>query len=661
MLLLLDSCAVPASPAAGCNGVKQGIAAYGHSMPAVGEPRPNFTDALVESFWKLSGGPTFNASNLYDEIVAQRREQHQTAENGSLTNGGVESSNGSDMKVPLSFTLTPDQPRNIIIVPQPVPPPMHLHNSPGGDSKRPMTANGESAVSPHHFHETMALVNFTFHGDLRDELADFKRWLAATPAMSSTVAVEAMFEGSSSLLLVSMPIQMLNSMSTDGLWQVLGYTNSHNLAGEYHRFSGSLTKATPSQMEDGRILLEAAGAINYSPPVARHEHSPHGHAAPTAPMGYPHLSAAGVPAQLPLERKDDAEDSVEMHEAAEQLKALSHMHHVGKDAGSKNEKKTAPMLTKASPIPHNAHDDDGSSVGGNDSALDDAPYASDFAPPASRPKSRRSNQKQGTKQDTRCTLCSVEPFKDSSSLRKHVASAHTRPFPCAFSFAGCTSTFGSKNEWKRHISSQHLGLSIYRCSACTGSTVEGKTNEFNRKDLFTQHLRRMHAPFQVKKHIAKPDAKVYQEWEVKVKEMQASCLVVRREPPLRSACPKADCSNVFEGPGSWDDWTEHVGRHMEKGEANRLGIDRLLAQWALEEGIIEQKEDGGYRLCGGTEREPGSVGGGSSGGPYFDEESNMGHEMKLDPRITGAEEGKLVGNDDSMVMDEGVRISDSSR
>jgi hypothetical protein len=35
---------------------------------------------------------------------------------------------------------------------------------------------------------------------------------------------------------------------------------------------------------------------------------------------------------------------------------------------------------------------------------------------------------------------------------------------------------------------------------------------------------------------------------------------------------------------------------MEKGEGGRLGVDSLLAQWALDEGIIERKADGEYRL-----------------------------------------------------------------
>ena len=36
---------------------------------------------------------------------------------------------------------------------------------------------------------------------------------------------------------------------------------------------------------------------------------------------------------------------------------------------------------------------------------------------------------------------------------------------------------------------------------------------------------------------------------------------------------------------------------MEKGEAQRLGVDRWLAKWALDEAIIERKENGEYKLC----------------------------------------------------------------
>jgi hypothetical protein len=168
--------------------------------------------------------------------------------------------------------------------------------------------------------------------------------------------------------------------------------------------------------------------------------------------------------------------------------------------------------------------------------------------------------------------------------------------------------------------------------------VEGKGNEFNRKDLFTQHLRRMHAPFAIKKALTKGDSKLQVEWETHVKDMQQSCLVTRRQPPQRSACPNPDCQNVFEGPGSCDEWTEHVGRHMEKGEGQRLGVDRLLAKWALEEGIIEPKGNGEYRLCAAN----GGVGNGS-GGESKDSISVAMPEAKQRPEEQGAEPEVTLG------------------
>lgn len=107
----------------------------------------------------------------------------------------------------------------------------------------------------------------------------------------------------------------------------------------------------------------------------------------------------------------------------------------------------------------------------------------------------------------------------------------------------------------------------------------------------------MHAPFAIKKALTKGDSKLQSDWENHVKEMQVSCLVTRREPPQHVACPKPDCLKEFEGHIAWDEWTEHVGRHMEKGDGLRIGVDRLLAKWALEESIIEPAEEGEYRFA----------------------------------------------------------------
>jgi hypothetical protein len=74
---------------------------------------------------------------------------------------------------------------------------------------------------------------------------------------------------------------------------------------------------------------------------------------------------------------------------------------------------------------------------------------------------------------------------------------------------------------------------------------------------------------------------------------------------------------------------------MEKGEAGRLGVDRLLAKWALDQGIIERKDDGEYRLIG-TEREAGAGAGYYSDGNggvvarHFDDGKGEAENMLLD-------------------------------
>ncbi|KAG9228653.1 hypothetical protein BJ875DRAFT_229877 [Amylocarpus encephaloides] len=620
ILLLLDTCAVADAPTAGNHGVKQVIAAYTPDQAARDPGSQSFTCNLIEGLSKLGSGRPFSIQRLHEEIISQKH--NKLLIQSPLMNGAGKTSSSHE-RMPVCFSLTPGTLQSITLSPigmqQSIQQPSGSVISPIGSPDNEISRN--ALDGPHGikvnsnsdltFEEMRALVCTTFLGEPSQDMASFKQWLHNTPLAASKIAVEGMFHGPPTVLLVSMPIAVWNVVAADRTCAFLGYVNSHNMSTEYQHLVGGISPigkaATFKELEDGKILLEAREAASSTPVMLRHDpmqdNSMAANAANMASQVLYQESGAAEP-------KDDVEDSVEMHEAAEQLKALSHVRHVSHD-NLANDRTHSHMPPGDSPGLRSAREDSISSQDPADSGAEDRIYKSEYNSPATLPKARRSAQKQGPKQDTRCSLCSHAPFKDSSSLRKHIAAAHTRPFPCAFSFAGCTSTFGSKNEWKRHIASQHLCLTYYRCSSCPQSTVEGKGNEFNRKDLFTQHLRRMHAPFAIKKAIAKGDSKLQQEWETHVKEMQASCLVIRRQPPQRSACPKPDCANVFEGAGSWDDWTEHVGRHMEKGEAGQLGVDRLLARWAYDNSIIERKEDGEYRLIG-TERE------GAAGGYYSD-------------------------------------------
>ncbi|KAI9662168.1 MAG: hypothetical protein M1831_002864 [Alyxoria varia] len=182
-----------------------------------------------------------------------------------------------------------------------------------------------------------------------------------------------------------------------------------------------------------------------------------------------------------------------------------------------------------------------------------------------------------------------------------------RPFTCPLSPYGCQKTFTSKNEWKRHISSQHICLGFWRCDLCTESTAP---NDFNRKDLFTQHVRRMHVgnkcgdkrdsttkrdnnPKYRAHHAHCPkknntsrgrdirDDDYQSQAQVDLIEtMHVRCWKQVREHPTVLACyfcppsstidalatrGKGDDNepgDTFQGPGHYEAWMEHVASHL---------------------------------------------------------------------------------------------------
>jgi len=656
ILLLLDTCALKEAPAAGSHGLKQAIAA---ALPDYG-PRDagdrTFTSYLVDVLQKLAGR-SFGTQRLYDEILVQRQQDLAQARS-RMTNGDSKAPPPPE-KLPVFFTITPGKGQGLTLGPLvPASTPRQpadadgQHSKPAGDDSLvdPIAAAGLT------FDEQRVLVCTTFVGEASPDMAYFKHWNQNTPPLASKIAVEGMFIGPPTMLLISMPHAIWNVVQHDRVCCFLGYIGSHNLTHLYDRLLGPkpISSPTAKDVEVGRILLEARHEARQgptgSPGAFRHDNgrplypeTPTRHHGPLGPQplapGAPgHLSSAAATGP----HKETVEETAEMKEAAEQLKALSHIRHINNEA-------SPPQLPPAAAARGHGREDSRSSHGADESGADDARLQGQFGTPPSKGKGRKSLQGKGSKQDNRCQHCVAGPFKDSSSLRKHIQANHTRPFPCAFSFAGCTSTFGSKNEWKRHIASQHLCLYYYKCSSCPKTTAEGKGNEFNRKDLFTQHLRRMHAPFAIKKGFSKTDPQVQQEWDTFVRGMQESCLITRRRPPQLSACPKSDCKSVFEGSGAWDEWTEHVGRHMEKNEATNLGVDDHLAKWALDEGIIERHDDPEYRLCNqgivGNEREMGFISSFASEADRPEDEDGV----RLDEEAPGKQEAEEEVDDPSSI------------
>lgn len=204
-----------------------------------------------------------------------------------------------------------------------------------------------------------------------------------------------------------------------------------------------------------------------------------------------------------------------------------------------------------------------------------------------------------------------------SKSKKSTSAGLLRPFPCPLAAYGCQSTFTSKNEWKRHVSTQHIKLGFWRCDMCPATTDAHNLifNDFNRKDLFTQHLRRMHAthPFSL---AANPSAYTAGQTVISdeaILEHQRRCYITLRSNPPRSGC--LFCSRIFQGEGSWEERMEHVGAHFE-AERKRAGgfmgcegwrEDRVLQDWLEDEGLIEREVGGAWSVGDGRPRRRDSV------------------------------------------------------
>ena len=237
----------------------------------------------------------------------------------------------------------------------------------------------------------------------------------------------------------------------------------------------------------------------------------------------------------------------------------------------------------------------------------------------SRPGALISNSQQNQKACNQCAhIC-----PSITTLNKHILTAHTRPFICAFARYGCPATFGSKNEFKRHVSSQHLRPGIYRCdigtcipqpqaqrrksssSSFSKERVADIYNEFNRKDLFTQHVRRMHGP---NNSATKAEKEMF---EASLEQIRTRCWIKLHDPPPRSVCGFCLCPTQgrlerkfvnFEGKSGWEERMEHVGRHLEKGEKEEEE-DIGLRDWMVQEGLMSfNAAEGGWKVVGTGKR-----------------------------------------------------------
>ncbi|KAL2838952.1 hypothetical protein BJX68DRAFT_202785 [Aspergillus pseudodeflectus] len=233
----------------------------------------------------------------------------------------------------------------------------------------------------------------------------------------------------------------------------------------------------------------------------------------------------------------------------------------------------------------------------------------------------RGVQKRTTRTPKKTPARSKARAAPDTTTKQSTKKSSERRFVCSFARYGCSSTFPSKNEWKRHVSSQHIQPGFYRCDTgrCSLNNRESTTsspspsldanhqhqqsallvNDFNRKDLFIQHQRRMHAPWVTAKNQRSKQSSVTEDekmaFEASLEEVYKRCWRQLRLPPTQSKC--GFCGQEFQGPHAWKERMEHVARHFEKGDAGPEEEDVPLREWAVEQGII-RFEKGTWKLAG---------------------------------------------------------------
>ncbi|KAG9693240.1 hypothetical protein KCU95_g14006, partial [Aureobasidium melanogenum] len=190
-----------------------------------------------------------------------------------------------------------------------------------------------------------------------------------------------------------------------------------------------------------------------------------------------------------------------------------------------------------------------------------------------------------------------------ASPRKQHANRSKTAYPCPFLPYGCPASFSSKNEWKRHLNAQHLSLSTYRCDLCIpkpcSSSTPQQSNDFNRKDLFIQHLRRMHCENSSESTSTIPSIRTARFYCITIPNTPASlaeqvdrCHILPPSPPASAQC--IFCTQTFSTPQAWLQRTEHISRHFERFRRDGQEVlkvatwrrDIELERWCLETGVL---------------------------------------------------------------------------
>ncbi|KAJ5082027.1 hypothetical protein N7532_011070 [Penicillium argentinense] len=150
-----------------------------------------------------------------------------------------------------------------------------------------------------------------------------------------------------------------------------------------------------------------------------------------------------------------------------------------------------------------------------------------------------------------CDICSKRT-RLRCEMKKH-QKRHERPYGCTFPH--CAKSFGSKADWKRHESSQHLHVASWLCARHDPSKNGACGRVFYREETYVQHLGQQHRLPKTRVRSALLSTRLDL-----AGQSSYWCGFCRREVPLTSA-----------GAAALDERFNHIdSEHFKKGER---GVD----------------------------------------------------------------------------------------
>lgn len=175
------------------------------------------------------------------------------------------------------------------------------------------------------------------------------------------------------------------------------------------------------------------------------------------------------------------------------------------------------------------------------------------------------------------------PLSSSPVLPKVVVLPKAR-FPCLLQRYGCKAVLTSRNEWKRHIATLHMKMDSWLCNI-QGCVSSKQKFSFYRKDLFVQHLKRLHA-FRDEELLNQTASSCYKRW---------------REPPSMAVCTHCSSDSLsgktFSGPDAWGLSLDHVAGHLKQAHYESVPEDPYLKEWLIAHSVLVTNKQGELILC----------------------------------------------------------------